>query len=716
VASQLSLRITSSLDKSGFEAAKRESQSLIQNIEATTRSAEGLRDTFLNLGKVVAGAFAVSGFKNFVVAALETERTSAIIIGRLRTLGDTSLTSSREVEALAAALARTGQFTQTELLQGLSTALRTVRSASEAFEVLSVSQKVAIATGRDLSSAVFAITRAQQGLSRPLQLLTGLTAAQIKQFREEDNLLPQLTKRFEDAATAVDQTFSGALRRLNSRFAEVGETLGRIVLPIVQTFVSLIEKVPTPLLTGTIAAGGATIAIKGLVTAFTQLNVAMAATTANGRGAAASIATVSASATVSATRLAALATALRLVGAAATGIALGVVFAGFSKFIADTEKINEEAAKLNQRFAGIVPFIRGNDEAFGSLNDKLDAGKRALKEYTDELKRLQDSQAKGVDVDKKRIEGIARQRDEIRRQVREVEAQVEFQQEVERFGTKEQEKRFLELTQTKDRIRQLELVKEIASLEAQLVAAEAFGEDRKVLELKLANDRIELEKLTLSQLQAANEKFFTAQAAQTELFIQALRAQSARTRAETGIAPEDASRELTRLQKVRDRQIDDAERIRKAKVAAIDEELQQTFISEERRKELQRDRLKAVAEENAAKIKAQEELIEKEAEFPEIPSRPDLGERAKKRLESLGFDQGRIIKELTKLDQQIEKKVEIPVQLKPELILTPELFEEFFLSLSEQAQNRIAGQFTITVTPTRQPITEAAPAGEETQQ
>ncbi len=727
MASQLSLRISSQLDKKGFDDFKRESKGLVDNIRQANTSTQNLAESFSNLGSILVGVFAASGIKAFVAAALETDRSVAIIAGRFKALGDAGITSAQDVEALTASLARTSQFSQTELLAALNATLRTAKSSGEAFNVLATAQTLAAATGKEVATAAFAITRAQQGGTRQLQIITGLSSARIKQLNDEGKLLDVINAKFKDAAEAAGSTLAGELKKLGNRFTEIGESIGHQLLPFLQFAIDTLKAIPTPLITAATATLAFLVATKGIASALAVLGIG--STTASKSVSALGVSAVGTAAQMSVLKTAVTQTtveverygvaigsrgvqtggfkaALSGIGAAIPGLALTGGIAAIELFVASyqagTDKINEATAAMNLKFSGVPEALKDNLKALGSLEQQSQGAKNAIALLNEQLDKLL---AQGISGDRNRIARQTAERDRLVAESRQIQEQIDFRKKLEAEGTKEEEKRFRELTQAKDTIRATDLSRDIAFLTQELEDDKIQGEERKVRQLKRQNDLIEIHQLGLAQIIKAHED------ANRKLTLLEQAVAAIRPTEVSKLASDEQDKIINSELRLRNRKLEVAKTEKEDAIRKAKEEFENSFKTAQDREGLEKKISDAIKDERGKQLTIHQDFEGKIKDF-EFKGRKDLREEERRKVDELARQQERRIDQEETLKQATKKRLglleeqRIPAVVE---IKTVEFSGNLTQQITDEFRKKLGDNFIIIKV--KEPVTAIAPSG-----
>jgi hypothetical protein len=334
--SQLSLRITSQFDKSGFDAARSQIRDFSTGLRDINTKSIDLRSSLTSLGQTLIGIFAVRQIQQFTDAAIEEERILTTLGNRFALLGEAGKQTAEGFRTLTTALSESTRFSQTEQLQAVNTILRTAKSSSDAARVLAVAQDVAAASGVSLAQASFAIGRAQQGTVRQLSLITGLTREQIKEFEKQGNLIDKLGEKFRGFAQRDAQTLGGAFDIIANKSANAGQTLGQLFVPALTAVANSLKVVDSTTVASSLAFGTVATALLGAAGAAALLGPQLAAIGA------------------------ALLAQAPIIGIVSIGIAGATkAYLDYQKALEITKEIESDAAASTKNFADAIKRARG---------------------------------------------------------------------------------------------------------------------------------------------------------------------------------------------------------------------------------------------------------------------------------------------------------------------------------------------------------------------
>jgi len=654
MASQLSLRIASTLDKSGFTQVKQQSAEMVKNLRDVQSQTLSLGNAFRGLTAILTTAFAVNQIRGFIQQSIEQERALNTLANRLTLLGENGVAAARGFDRLTAAQSTQTRFSQTEQLQALNLILRSAKSTAEATKTLTVAQDLAVASGVSLATASLALQRAQSGTGFFLPRLTGLTTAQITEFRKLGTIVDEVGTKVRGFARKDVETLGGALEVIRNKFQNAGQAIGDIFTPALSSIAKAVRDLDQP-------------------TAQTALAATAIST---------SFVAVGSAAALLRPQLLALGTAVfSPVGLAAGALAATLTFLAGSIFrtLDELKGIRDEeirAAEGTQVLASGLERVRkaGDAKPFSSIQ----VGISQLRREILALNQLIAKTPEGFRA------GLLETRGELRKQLKEFESTRKSEVEIGELSIEKLKEQNKDLTKSKNEARTIELLNQRIHVQELVNIAKKAGLDQESLLLKLKNIDIEFSNLSTENRLRNFER--QAEAANTllSLFERTLQP----------LDPAEAtSRELT------DRRAALLSRVRLTK-EAIEEELNARLTATERQGREEGTSVEEIErKKNTIRLEAQVRLAE---ELRRTSKELEVLEPAI-RLRGTG------VKSLAEQFQKEAERIERETRLKTEVIIK-------FDDAEHQTRVRDAVIRTLRefgITESRRTV---APAGEGTQQ
>lgn len=252
--SDFSVKARINADTSNFDKGMKDAQNSANSLSNTFSNLQSTINNVFKFAGIAVGAKALFDFgKKAVSAADDANRHFKMLESTIKVTGASSWTSSEDLESMAKSYAKSTNYSVTEV-EKMQTVLLgfknisgdTFKSASDA--ILDMSSVM----GMDLTSAVQTVGKA---LDDPVKGLDSLRRQGFAFTDEQKEELAQLVKNGEQMKAQqiilneLATTYGGAAQEGQSAFAQfqhsmddVYETIGNKLMPIVNSFMSLLAK------------------------------------------------------------------------------------------------------------------------------------------------------------------------------------------------------------------------------------------------------------------------------------------------------------------------------------------------------------------------------------------------------------------------------------------------------------------------------------------
>jgi hypothetical protein len=208
-----------------------------KGVESVGDSLKGLQKSASNFGKLIGVGLAIKGFDLLASAMAapvkEAQDAAREIEGlnlALSLSGQLSKENTKAFEDLAESLETTSIFSGGAVLGAAQLALNLGATADQAKGLVKAAADLSAATGVDLDTATQALTKSLQGQGAQL----GKLVPQLKGMKEEalraGDGLAFVSSRFQGAATAAGNTFSGSILQSREAFNKLLETIGNFLV------------------------------------------------------------------------------------------------------------------------------------------------------------------------------------------------------------------------------------------------------------------------------------------------------------------------------------------------------------------------------------------------------------------------------------------------------------------------------------------------------
>lgn len=206
----------------------------------------------------VVGGAGVLAIRSFIDAANEAERGQAQLNAVLKSTGGIAGVTAQQANDLASSLMQMSTVGDDAILTGENMLLTFTNIGSEVFPAatqtmldmavamnngVSPSAEELSAQAIQLGKALHDPTKGMTALSKVGVSFTEQQEKQIKVLQESGDImgaqkiiLDELAEEYGGSAAAAAQTFGGQMENLQNRFGEIGESLGKALIPILQIF------------------------------------------------------------------------------------------------------------------------------------------------------------------------------------------------------------------------------------------------------------------------------------------------------------------------------------------------------------------------------------------------------------------------------------------------------------------------------------------------
>lgn len=191
------------------------------------------------------GGLAVAG-KQAVDAAIADQKAQVALAKVLETTVGATKAQVAAVEDYIDATQKAFTFTDDDLRPAFAKLARVTGNVAESQEVLNLAMDVAAGTGKDLNQIVDAFSKAIGGNEKALGRMFPELRDMISQGATLDDVFQNLSETFGGSAAAAADTVEGRMKILQTRFGELTEEIGYILLPIIERYLLPgLEKITT---------------------------------------------------------------------------------------------------------------------------------------------------------------------------------------------------------------------------------------------------------------------------------------------------------------------------------------------------------------------------------------------------------------------------------------------------------------------------------------
>jgi hypothetical protein len=229
-------RILTQYSDKGSKAAQKDINKLGKNIDGfAKKSAKAF-----GVAALASAAFAVKIGKDAVQAAMEDQKSQALLANSLRNTVGATDNAIAGVERHITALQKQFSVADDELRPAFGRLAAAFNSTTAAQEAMQIALNVSAFASVDLATASDAIIKASQGQYKAItKLVPGIGAATLA-TKDFGKITDKVSKLTGGAAATRAETLEGKMMGLKIAFGEVMETLGYALLPVMEKFATLV--------------------------------------------------------------------------------------------------------------------------------------------------------------------------------------------------------------------------------------------------------------------------------------------------------------------------------------------------------------------------------------------------------------------------------------------------------------------------------------------
>lgn len=235
-------RIVSEYSAKGSKAAQKDIAKLGKDFDGFAKKATKA----FGLAAAASAAFAVKLGVDSVKAAIEDQKSQALLANSLRNTVGATDEAIASVEAYIDRMQRALGVADTELRPALSKLAGITGNLAQAQGLLSVALDLSAGATVSLDSAVSAIQKAYQGNFKALRNMGVKIDEATMKSKDFGKVLDILGKQFKGSAEVRAATFEYRMKRVGIAFDEAKETLGNALLPTVEKFFLLLTQKVIP--------------------------------------------------------------------------------------------------------------------------------------------------------------------------------------------------------------------------------------------------------------------------------------------------------------------------------------------------------------------------------------------------------------------------------------------------------------------------------------
>jgi hypothetical protein len=194
-------------------------------------------------GAVVAGAAAAGyALMDAAKAAASEEQEMAVLANTLRNTTGATDESIAATESWITAQQNATGISDGELRPALSNLVAATKDVGQAQELLTTAMDISVGKGLDLESVTNAMAKAYNGNTGALGKLGIATKDAAGEALSFEEIMANAAATFGGAAATAADTTAGKMAILQAKFADIKETVGAAVIPIIEKLVGVISR------------------------------------------------------------------------------------------------------------------------------------------------------------------------------------------------------------------------------------------------------------------------------------------------------------------------------------------------------------------------------------------------------------------------------------------------------------------------------------------
>lgn len=218
---------------------------LTSEVDSATSHASGRMSSFAKgAALAIGGAFAVTKIVEFGKAAVNAAADDAAAQEKLaQSLKNTTGATDAQIAAAEdyiSTLSKSAAISDDELRPALATLALGFKDQEEAQKALALATDVSAGTGKDLATVTQAMMKAAQGNTGALKKMGVEVKNADGSAKSLDQIMADMAKTFEGQAAVAAGSTAGQMKLAQIQFAEMQETIGAKLLPVVAAFATFL--------------------------------------------------------------------------------------------------------------------------------------------------------------------------------------------------------------------------------------------------------------------------------------------------------------------------------------------------------------------------------------------------------------------------------------------------------------------------------------------
>lgn len=248
MAKERNLKLNLMADTSKFNAGMKSAEASVSGFDGTISKVSAKASAAFAALAASAGYAAVRMGKDAVQAAMEDQRSARILELQLRKTVQANDAVIKSVDNYISATSLRVGVQDDTLRPSLARLLRSTEDVTEAQDLLNLALDISVASGKDVDSVASALGKAYDGNAVSLgKLGLGIDSAILKSG-DMNAIVSALRQNFGGFADNEAQTLDGKIRRLKISTDELKESIGYMLMPSLEGFVTYAQETLIPTL------------------------------------------------------------------------------------------------------------------------------------------------------------------------------------------------------------------------------------------------------------------------------------------------------------------------------------------------------------------------------------------------------------------------------------------------------------------------------------
>jgi len=229
-----------------------DTSNLTKSFKQLEKGSGVLGKTFGGISKAGTAAFAAIGISsaasalaigvNSVKAAIADQEAQKKLARTLQNVTNATDSQIASTEKWISSQQFAYGISDSVLRPALENLVRATGDVGKAQEMMALAQDIAAGTGRDLTAITLSLAKSYGGNFAALSRLGIVIPDNIKKSKDYGKVTEYLNGLFKGQAATAANTFAGRMKRLGERVGELKETIGALLLPVLNDLFDFIDK------------------------------------------------------------------------------------------------------------------------------------------------------------------------------------------------------------------------------------------------------------------------------------------------------------------------------------------------------------------------------------------------------------------------------------------------------------------------------------------